>query len=115
MRWHHEKDTDSGEKGRITAWQRASRRDWENSSVMTRPWREALAKAGLRTTLVPYCLRHSSIVHALQANVPIRVAAAAHDTSLAMIERHYAAVIVDASEMLLRAAASRLVAPAGQQ
>jgi hypothetical protein len=33
-----------------------------------------------------YALRHSSIARALLLNVPIRIIAAAHDTSVAMIE-----------------------------
>ena len=40
---------------------------------------------------------------------PVRLVAAVHDTSVAMIEKHYGAFIVDAAEDLLRAAAVPLV------
>jgi integrase len=42
-----------------------------------------------------YALRHSSIVHMLLMNKPIRVVAAIHDTSVAMIERTYGKHITD--------------------
>ena len=71
---------------------------------MTRPWRAAVAEAGLPAGLVPYCLRHSSIVRGLRAGLPVRLVAAAHDTSAAMVEKHYGAFIVDATEDLLRRA-----------
>jgi len=51
-----------------------------------------------------YALRHSSIVRALGAGLPIRLVAALHDTSVEMIEKHYAAFIVDATEELARRA-----------
>lgn len=53
---------------------------------------------------VPYCFRHSSIVRMLRQNVNVRLVAALHDTSVAMIEKHYAAYIVDALEDIVRAA-----------
>jgi hypothetical protein len=34
-----------------------------------------------------YALRHSDIVRQIRANVPLRIIAATHDTSVAMIER----------------------------
>jgi hypothetical protein len=39
---------------------------------------------------IPYALRHSSIVRAIRANLPIRPVAALHDTSVEMTEQHYA-------------------------
>ena len=57
-----------------------------------------------------YALRHSSIVRQLLRNVPIRVAAANHDTSASMIERNYSKHITDHSDAVARAA---LVAFAG--
>ena len=71
---------------------------------MTRRWRATIAAAGLPHGLVPYCLRHSSIVRGLRAGLPVRLVAAVHDTSADMIERHYGAFIVDATEDLLRRA-----------
>jgi hypothetical protein len=50
--------------------------------------------------VVPYSLRHSSIVRGLRTNLPIKLVAALHDTSSTMIEKHYAAFIVDALDKL---------------
>ena len=44
-----------------------------------------------------YCLRHSSIVRMLLRNVPIRLAASLHNTSVAMIEKHYSRYITEHS------------------
>jgi integrase len=54
------------------------------------------------TTL--YALRHSSIVRALKKNIPIRIVAASHDTSVAAIERHYSRHILQHSDELSRRA-----------
>jgi len=54
-------------------------------------------------------LRHSSIVRALRAGIPVRIVAALHDTSSAMIEKHYAAYILDVSDDLARSAVTALV------
>jgi integrase len=60
----------------------------------TRPFRRAVGGAGLDPKVVTiYALRHSSIVRQLRAGVPIRLVAVLHDTSVAMIERHYSAYI----------------------
>jgi integrase len=56
-----------------------------------------------------YALRHTSIVRQLLANVPVRVVAALHDTSVVMIERNYSKHIADHADELARAA---LPAPA---
>jgi integrase len=42
-----------------------------------------------------YCLRHSSIVRMLLRNVPIRLVASLHNTSVAMIETHYSKYITE--------------------
>jgi integrase len=42
-----------------------------------------------------YCLRHSSIVRMLLRNVPIRLVASLHNTSVAMIEKHYSRYITE--------------------
>ena len=44
-----------------------------------------------------YCLRHSSIVRMLLRNLPIRLVASLHDTSVAMIEKHYSKYITEHS------------------
>jgi integrase len=51
-----------------------------------------------------YALRHTSIVRQLLANVPVRVVAALHDTSVVMIERNYSKYIADHADELVRAA-----------
>jgi len=57
----------------------------------------------LDAATTPYALRHSSIVRMLLAGVPTRVVAAHHDTSVAMIEKHYARYIVgDPSDAMTR-------------
>jgi integrase len=111
LRWHHRQVPGDTASGRLPSWERADRRPWRNPSDLTRAWRAALEAAGLPKGLVPYCLRHSSIVRMLRAGVPVRMVAAAHDTSVSMIEKHYSAYIIEADESLLRQAAVSL-APA---
>lgn len=105
LRWHHKQVEGDKAAGRLPEWVRTERRPWTVASEMTRPWRAALTVAELPGDLVPYCLRHSSIVRGLRAGLPVRLVAAVHDTSVAMIEKHYGAFIVDATEDLLRRAA----------
>jgi integrase len=69
----------------------------------SRPWKCALAAAGL-PQVVPYQLRHSSVIRNLQRGVPAALVADFHDTSLAMLRATYAAYISDYSEPALRAA-----------
>lgn len=83
-----------------TVWTTVSREAWSSASELARPWRAIIAIAGLPTDIVPYALRHSSIVRGLGAGLPVRLVAALHDTSSAMIERHYSAYIVDAMDEL---------------
>ena len=51
-----------------------------------------------------YALRHSSIVRSLLQNVPIRVVASLHNTSVAMIEKTYSAHISEYSDEISRTA-----------
>ena len=44
-----------------------------------------------------YALRHSSIVRMLVRNVPIRLVASLHNTSVTMIEKHYSKYITEQS------------------
>ncbi len=76
-------------------WKRDRRGAWKSSAELTRPWAQIIRKTDLPTDTVPYALRHSSIVRALRAGIPVRLVAQLHDTSDVMIERHYAAAIVD--------------------
>jgi integrase len=84
-------------------WEHVGRAPWTNASEMSRGWRKALAAADL-PRVEPYALRHSSIVRGLRAGLPPRIVAALHDTSSAMIERHYSAFILDLSDELARRA-----------
>ena len=104
LRWHHRQVTDHEKPGSLARWERAERRSWEDAAEMHRPWHAAVDAVGLSADLVPYCLRHSAIVRGLRAGLPVSLVAKAHDTSAAMIERHYGAFIIDASEDLLRRA-----------
>lgn len=85
-------------------WERAERGPWQSSSMMIRPWKRAVTDAGLPAATIPYGLRHSSIVRGLRVGLPIRLVAALHDTSVAMIERHYSRWITEGlDEMAARA------------
>jgi integrase len=101
-RWRHVQ-----EPGGL-AWRRDSRGAWLASSEMLRPWAAIRERASLPEA-IPYALRHSSIVRGLRSNLPIRLVAALHDTSTAMIERHYAKWITDGLEDMARAAIVPLV------
>ncbi len=89
-------------------WERDRRGPWLSSAEMNRPWRAIRARAGM-PTVIPYALRHSSIVKGIRANLPIRLVAALHDTSTAMIERHYSKWITSGLEDMARAAIVPLV------
>ena len=80
-----------------TKWQRVRRSAWDSASEMTRPWRRLVETANL-PGIVPYALRHSSIVRGIRVGLPIRLVAALHDTSVAMIERHYSRWITEGLE-----------------
>ncbi|MER9167698.1 tyrosine-type recombinase/integrase [Mesorhizobium australicum] len=92
-------------------WQRAGRGPWQ-SAEMVRPWQAIKERAEL-PDLIPYALRHSSIVKGIRANLPIRLVAALHDTSIAMIERHYTAWVTSGLEEMARAAIVPLVPQEG--
>lgn len=51
-----------------------------------------------------YALRHSSITRMLLLNVPIRLVASLHNTSVRMIEKHYSKSIVEHSDDISRGA-----------
>jgi hypothetical protein len=59
--------------------------------------------------VIPYALRHSSIVRGIKAGLPIRLVADLHDTSVVMIERHYSRWIVDGLEALAAQAVVQLL------
>jgi integrase len=79
-----------------TAWQSGRAGDHEGL------YRQAADRAGITGTM--YALRHSSIVRSLLANVPIRVVAAMHDTSIGQIEKTYSSHITDFADAVARPA-----------
>lgn len=93
-------------------WERVDRGPWASSSAMLRPFHQAVADAGLSSAIIPYALRHSSIVRGLRAGLPIRLVAALHDTSVAMIERHYSRYITEGLDELVARAVVPIVAMA---
>jgi len=71
----------------------------------SKPFARAVKAAGLDPGEVTiYALRHSSIVRQLLANVPVRIVAAGHDTSVVMIEATYSRHIGDHADALARRA-----------
>lgn len=86
-------------------WTPDHRRRWGAAYDTQRRWAAAVVRAGLPSDTVMYALRHSSIVRGLRKMLPVRLVAALHDTSVEMIEQHYAAFIVDVTEDLARRAA----------
>jgi integrase len=71
------------------------------------PFAQTLAACGLTTgsdgkKVTAYSLRHSSIIRSLVASVPTRVVAALHDTSAAMLEKHYSGFILDHADTIAR-------------
>lgn len=83
---------------------RPSGEPWQHSD-QKKPFRRAPEAAGQDPAAVTmYALRHSSIARQLLAGVPVRIVAVAHDTSVAMIERTYSALIGQHSDALVRGA-----------
>jgi integrase len=90
----------AGRKGTLLL--RSDGGTWSKSSH-TRRFAQAVKDAKLDPSVVTiYALRHTSIVRQLLANVPVRVVAALHDTSIMMIERNYSEYIADHSDELAR-------------
>lgn len=87
-------------------WERSGRGAWQSSSELNRTW-AAIRERAEMPDVIPYAFRHSSIVRGIRANLPIRLVAALHDTSVAMIERHYGRFIADGLDEL----AARSVVP----
>lgn len=108
-RWRHTQVPDS-DGSRRPKWERSSREAWVNASELGRPWAAILTKAGMSKDIVPYAFRHSSIVRQLRRGLPVQLVAKSHDTSAAIIERHYASAIIDALDDLAAKAVIPLVA-----
>lgn len=106
-RWRHTQIAGSIE------WQRSERGPWLAAGELTRPWRLIRARAKM-PDVIPYALRHTSIVRGIRANLPIRLVAALHDTSVTMIERHYGRWIADGLTEMAAAAVMLLVPQDGE-
>jgi hypothetical protein len=87
-------------------WERDGRGPWREAAQMQRAW-DCIRKRANLLHIIPYALRYSSIVRGIRANLPIRLVAALHNTSVAMIERHYGRYIADGLDEL----AARSVVP----
>jgi integrase len=84
--------------------QATHREPWRAASELTPSWDKIRQRVGLPAEIVAYSLRHSSIVRGLRAGLPVQLVAKLHDTSVKMIETHYAAYISDAlDELAVRA------------
>jgi integrase len=86
---------------------RSDGRPWSEdpSQDYRREVRPIVEGLGLDPDLVTtYALRHSSIVRMLLKNVPIRLVASLHDTSVSQIERNYSKHIVEYADEHARAA-----------
>lgn len=71
---------------------------------MSARFRVVLQRLGPDRSLSPYILRHSSVVRQIRNNVPLRVIAFNHDTSVVEIERTYGRYLNNASDDLTRKA-----------
>ncbi|EGP10225.1 phage integrase [Bradyrhizobiaceae bacterium SG-6C] len=105
-RWSYEQEAGS------IVWRKSERGPWKTAEL-TRPWHAIRERAGLPEA-IPYALRHSSIVRSLRNRLPIQHVAKLHNTSVKMIERHYAKYISTALEDLARAAVVPLVPRHGE-
>ena len=94
-------------------WERTRRAPWQSSSEINRAW-AAIRERAEMPDVIPYALRHSSIVRGIRANLPIRLVAALHDTSVAMVEQHYGRFIADGLDELAARSVVPLVPPAAR-
>jgi len=108
-RWRHVQIGRDAKTGR-PIWARGVRGTWTSASELSRPFAQIAKNANL-PHVIPYAFRHSSIVRGIRVGLPIRLVAAAHDTSVAMIERHYGRWVTEGLEELTRKAIVQL-APA---
>lgn len=100
-RWSYKQEAGS------IVWRKSERAPWKTAEL-SRPWHAIRERARL-PEVIPYALRHSSIVRGLRNQLPIQHVAKLHNTSVKMIERHYAKYISTALEDLARAAVVPLV------
>lgn len=107
MRWNY-----SQAEGSIRC-AKSGRGPWGAAYDLLPMWRLIQKAAELDASVVPYALRHSSIVRGIRAGLPLRLVAALHDTSVEMIERHYGRWIADGLEDMAARAVVPLM-PAGK-
>lgn len=88
-------------------WSIVRRGPWGASYDLLDMWKAIRKAVGLDPAVVPYALRHSSIVRGIRAGLPLQLVATLHNTSTEMIERHYGFWIADGLEDL----AARAVVP----
>lgn len=111
-RWRHAQIKTAERKNATQVWERHERGPWGTPSEMSRLWHQACEDAQVPPSTIPYAHRHSSIVRGLRFGLPIRLVAAIHDTSVAMIERHYSRWITEGLDELAARAVVPLVAMA---
>ena len=111
-RWRYVQVKTAERKNATQIWERSERGRWSTPSEMTRLWHQVCEDAEVPASTIPYALRHSSIVRGLRFGLPIRLVAALHDTSVAMIERHYSRWITEGLDELAARAVVPLVAAA---
>jgi integrase len=103
LRWNYKQADGS------IRWAKAGRGPWGAAYELLPFWNEIRKAAELDAAVVPYALRHSSIVRGIRQGLPLRLVAALHDTSVEMIERHYGRWIADGLDDLAAAAVVPLV------
>jgi integrase len=87
---------------------------WSKSDH-SRPFARAVATIGEDPNVVSsYALRHSHITAQLLARLPVQLVARLHDTSAAMLEKHYAAEIASHADDLVRASFMDVDRPAAE-
>lgn len=95
------------------SFKRAGRLKWEKHTLVLLAaaydvrslWAAVVKSAKLPKGTVMYALRHTSIVRQLRENMPVRLVAALHDTSVEMIEKYYSVFITDLTEDIARRSA----------
>jgi integrase len=91
---------------------RADGRPWSTTTADYRlPFMRAVARAGLKPGTI-YALRHSYAARQILAGTPLRIIADALDTSTAMLEKSYSALISHHADSVLRRGLLDLAQPA---
>ena len=94
--------TSAGKPGNAALMVKPSGEPWRRSDHSRLFKRAVRRAAGDPSEVTVYALRHTNIVRQILANVPIRIVAVNHDTSVAMLERTYSRHIADHSDGLAR-------------